>query len=413
MIDRYTDPLIEDIFSQQRVIERWREAGLRSLIGLVNVGLAPQEAVDAAAAAGTPTPAEVREREQVTGHDVVAFLHEWDAKVDNEEFSRWVHRGLTSSDLVDNAHFEALFLTTQLYLSKIGRFSMALTSAATTHSKTYMLGRTHGQVAEPTTWGHRLYVFNSVLGRAQANMRRTRDAMMVRKVPGAVGTSSLYTGQVDPWQIPSTQVIPRDIQVAWAMACVQVVNACEAVALEIRLLSHHGVAEVREGANRVGSSAMPHKHNPIGAENICGLARVARATLFPIMETQQLWHDRDISNSAIERTMVPDLAHLTATILTRTTALVSNLEVDVQQMDWNLGNAGYEPYSSLWVSLLQPEIGYYDAHEMVQEAFRAKDPLVAILDAMDAQNLDTITFNAKIQGRMSAEWMTRNIRPAR
>lgn len=410
MIGRYTDPLIDVIFSDKQKIERWRDASVRLIAGRVNAGLAPSKVLAIAQGTPAPDPIAVKTREGDTGHDVVAFLQLWCEGSADSDFQSHLHYGLTSSDLVDSAHFEALFLTTQVYLQYLSRLSHALTSLAATHSRTYMLGRTHGQIAEPTTFGHRLYTFNSVVGRAQGNMRRIRDLLLVRKTPGAVGTRSIYDGLLDDCEVLSTQVIPRDLQVIWALAAIRSIQACEMIATEIRLLSQSGVAEVREGATRIGSSAMPHKNNPITSEKICGLTRVARGYIVPILETQALWADRDISNSSVERVVIPDLANLTGVILRDTARLVADLFVDVERMDRNLGDAGYAPYSSLWVSLLQQQgVPWGEAHTMVFASFNYEDPLLALIERMDAKNLDTITLRNKLAERMCAEWMTRNV----
>jgi adenylosuccinate lyase len=411
MIPRYQDTLIDDIFSDQSVINRWWEHTESFVQRRVDAGVAPPEASQQIRAAGAPDALVVRTREYVTGHEVVAFLSVLSDQL-GEEGQRHLHYGLTSSDLVDNAHFDALYLTTQVYLNYIKNLMQVINARYQSLGHTTpMLGRTHGRAAEPTDFGHRMRVWVVILYRAQQQMTETRRHLMVRKFPGAVGTSSIYDGTIDPWQTLTTQVIPRDLQTEWATSCLRAVQVCEAIAMEVRLLSRSDVEEVTEGGafDRAGSSAMPHKQNPVLSEKICGLAQVARGYLPAIMSAEILHHDRDLTNSSVERVAVPDLANLTGYILTQTTKLIGELGVDTRRMERNLDEAGYQPYSSLWVSLLQKDVGYMEAHEMVSEAFRKADPLHALLDDMDAQNLDTITFKAKLEERMDPKWMIRNV----
>lgn len=412
MIERYEDPIIADIFSEKQRIRRWRDHTQNFVQRRVDAGAVLPDASVQVAAAKTPEPDEIRTREHVTGHDVAAFLQALDnAPSLGVQGRAALHYGLTSSDLVENAHHEALYLTTQVYLTRLGTLATSLSVLAATHRRTYMLGRTHGQAAEPTTWGHRLQVFASMVRRSQSQMRDARHRVMVRKTPGAIGTSPIYDGFPDTWQTPSTQVIPRDIQAFWAMACVQAVSVCEAIALEVRLLSRSEVGELREGGGaRVGSSAMPHKRNPILAERICGLARVARAYLAPILETVPMHHDRDLANSSVERTAVPDLANLTGTLLADTTRLITGVEIDTARMIRNLDDAGYAPYSSLWVSMLQDRgVSYVQAHEAVTEAFTKADPLLFLLDSRWLDSEENLAdWRKELEEKMTPAWMTRN-----
>jgi adenylosuccinate lyase len=413
MISRYQHPLIEDIFSDEKRIYRWWEHTVQFVQRRVDAGVAPPEAAEQIRAAGAPDAATVQRREHATGHEVVAFLAIMDDRLD-EAGQTHLHYGLTSSDLVDNAHFDALFLSTQVYVQHLGNLVQTLSIKARELEFAPMLGRTHGQAAEPTDFTYRLLQFRLMAYRASEQMKETRRHLMVRKFPGAVGTSSIYDGTVDNWQVPSTQIISRDFQVEWATSCLRAVSVCEAIATEVRLLSRSEVEEVMEGGaiNRTGSSAMPHKRNPIQSEKICGLARVARSYLPPIMDLVAQHHDRDLTNSSIERTVVPDLANLTGYLLLQTEKLVGELWIDKARMRRNLDEAGYRPYASLWVSLLQTDerVGYMGAHALVEDAFRHADPLQRLLEEMDADNLDTITFNLELEERMNPEWMTRNVR---
>lgn len=411
---RYEDPGMCQIFSDQAKIDRWYNETVRSMQMRGVEEPRVQGAADRAALRHPPSALDVQERESLTGHDVAAYLWVVDQRAGADDaFRENLHYGLTSSDLVDNAHHEALLLATTRLMTLSTELRIVLWDLVDRHDRTYMLGRTHGQIAEPTTFGHRMHLFHTMVQTSGRNLRDMQRALMVRKTPGAVGTSGIYNSRRDSWAVTSSQIIPRDLQAHWAFHFVEAINACEAIAMEIRLLSGQGIQEVEEGGadRRTGSSAMPHKRNPILAENICGLARMGRGYLAPILETVVTFHDRDISNSSVERVAVPDLAHIAATCVKRTARLLRDLKVNENTMHSNLSHAGDRPYSSLAVSILQ-ESGYpyVESHELVSEAFRDWTPLGKLRDLMNALNYDTITFDRKWEERANPAWMTRNIR---
>lgn len=418
---RYRHPGISRIFDDEQKIMRWKTLSTVFMKAAANDGLIPREAADMARNTPPPPPATVAWFEERTGHDVVAFIEAWAEMFANPEYARFIHRGLTSSDLVDAGHHMALASVIQALERPVLHLLEALLVSADKHKSTYRVGRTHGQWAEPTTWGKRMKEFHGMVFRAREDLLTSWESVLVTKTPGAVGTSSLAPATAPLLLqhrfglevVDSGQACPRDFQVQWANALLRVVSACEAIAMEIRLSSRSEVAEVAEGAIRVGSSAMPSKHNPIKSEQVCGLARVARAQLAPIMESVVLHHERDISHSSVERTAVQDLAHLTARIVDTTLDLVRHLHVDRGRMCRNLSDAGWIPYASvLLYTLLEvdPSQTYASAHARVAEALQGphytlvrQDMTKGLSDKQKAE------FFRLINQRATPKWMLRNV----
>lgn len=402
MIDRYRHPSLDVLFSHHQRLEYWRGAALE-LMALQ----APEEAVTLATDAPHPTITNHQRQEAIVGHDVVAWLQLW-AEGMPPTAAVWLHRGLTSSDIVDNAHFEMLSNVTRVIAAETNMLSQRVYNLIGEHSETFMLGRTHGQAAEPLTFGHKAKVWFSMLAAVSMTLSDVRVRLAVRKTPGAVGTRALFDSE-PLLMVESTQVIHRERQIQWAAACLQIVSVCETITLEIRLMARSGVAEVREGARRKGSSAMPHKKNPIQSERVSGLARMARAHFAAIAESAGNLHDeRDISNSSVERVAVPDLAHLTATIVKETANILQNLVVDQEQMLKNLDDAGWEPYSSLMVYCLQEmNWTWVAAHDVIEKAFAQEDPFLYVITYLpDTQAKEWARL---MEDRANPIWMCRHI----
>jgi adenylosuccinate lyase len=411
MIERYQHPDILQIFSDEAKYKRWTLIEQSFIWGHAQNGTIPAEVLAMATAVPPPPAERVAQLEATTNHDVIAFVLAWIELWPDPKQARWVHFGITSSDLVDTAHHEALYESLDVMLELVTRLDFALQNHVSKYSSAYRLGRTHGQWAEPTTWGHRCREFSGMLTRAEDAMLSLRPTLRVVKTPGSVGTDpyGLQNSRSSArYRTTTSQVIPRDIQVSWAMAVVQAITVCEAIAMEVRLSSRAEVAEVREGAKQSGSSAMPHKTNPILSENITGLGRVARGMLAPIMETVVLHHERDISNSSVERTAVVDLAHLGATILTRTATLMEELTVDTDQMLNNLDAARWAPYSSMMaygLTLHGATRSYEESHRMVREAFTTGSPVGYILARTGVKGK---VWHDWLLGHKNPTWMLRN-----
>ncbi|HEX5493827.1 MAG TPA: adenylosuccinate lyase [Mycobacteriales bacterium] len=380
MIERYTLPEMGRIWSQAHTYQVWCRVETLALEAHAAAGTVPAEAVEPVRRAPAPTPEAVSRVEAVTGHDVIAFLTAWADNTDPRGAAAYVHFGMTSSDLIDTALAVLLTEATDVLLGRTDRLVAALRDLGLRHRDTLRVGRTHGIHAEPDVFGHRVADFAFALARSRDRLRRARQAVAVMKLSGPVGTYSNIDPAVEsrvavelglrPAEV-STQVVMRDGIGEWVSALAIMATACEAVALEVR---HGQRTEVRElaepfGAGQKGSSAMPHKKNPIVSERICGLARVVRGCVVPVLEGIPLWHERDISHSSVERVALPDAAIVTDYLLELTTGLVTGLEVDADRMRRNLDLTGGLIYSSaVLLDLVESGLSREDAYALVQSA---------------------------------------------
>jgi len=287
---------------------------------------------------------------------------------------------MTSSDLLDTALALQLVEATDILLAKADRLVAALRDLGMEHKDTVKVGRTHGIHAEPTTWGHRVADLAFAMARSRDRLARARDAVAVAKISGAVGTYSNISNDVETTIAQqlgltpapaATQVVLRDGITEWVSALAIIATVCEAFALEVR---HGQRTEVRElwepfGKGQKGSSAMPHKKNPIASERIAGMARIVRAQVVPVMEGIPLWHERDISHSSTERVALPDASIATDYLLHLTTRLVTGLVVDKARMRENLDSSGGLIYTStVLLELVEGGLSREDAYAFVQRA---------------------------------------------
>jgi adenylosuccinate lyase len=340
----------------------------------------PASSVEPVRQAAPPSPEAVAAAEAVTDHDVIAFLTAWADNTTPREAAAYVHFGMTSSDLLDTALAIQLTEATDLLLAKAGTLVAVLRDHALAHRGTLRAGRTHGIHAEPDVWGHRVADFAFAMARCRDRLLRAREAVAVGKLSGPVGTYSNIDPAVEAEVMPAlglrpapvaSQVVFRDGISEWVSVLAIMATVCEAVALEVR---HGQRTEVRElaepfGKGQKGSSAMPHKKNPIRSERICGLARVVRAQVTPVMEGMPLWHERDISHSSVERVALPDAAIATDYLLALTTGLVEGLTVDTARMRANLELTGGLIYTSaVLLDLVSAGMAREDAYSLVQDA---------------------------------------------
>src|SRR6185295_8372742 len=380
MIERYTLPEMGRVWSDAHKYELWCRVEVLVLEAQARAGTVPAESVEPVRSAPPPTPEAVAEREAVTGHDVIAFLTAWADNTTPREAAAWVHYGMTSSDLLDTALALQLVEASDLRLAKSTALVASLRDHALAHRATLRVGRTHGVHAEPDVWGHRVADFAFAMARSRDRLVRAREAVAVGTLSGPVGSYSNIDPAIEAEVMPAlglrpadvaTQVVMRDGIAEWASALAIVATVCEAVALEVR---HGQRTEVRELAEpfrsgQKGSSAMPHKKNPIRSERICGLARVVRGYVTPVTEGIPLWHERDISHSSVERVALPDAAIATDYLLHLTTGLVSGLTVDAARMRSNLDITGGLMYSSaVLLELVSAGMSREDAYELVQAA---------------------------------------------
>ncbi|MGH9165605.1 MAG: adenylosuccinate lyase [Acidimicrobiales bacterium] len=352
VIPRYSMPEMAALWTDEARLAGWLEVELSAAEGWAEVGALP--AADAAAlrqrapVVDAGLVAAVAEREAVTDHDVAAFVDVVQAAIGGSE-AGWVHYGLTSSDVVDTALGATLAASADLLIEASSGLVAALKRRALEFRDTPMLGRTHGMHAEPTTFGAKLALWCLQADRDRQRLRAARQAVAVGKLSGAVGTYSNIDPRVEDHvcgrlglrAVPSTQVVARDRHAEYLWACAASGASVELMATEIRHLQRSEVAEVREPfrAGQKGSSAMPHKRNPITCERLSGLARLLRGYLGAGLENVALWHERDISHSSVERVALPDASLLAYYVLRRMTAVIDGLEVDAGRMRENLDAA--------------------------------------------------------------------------
>jgi adenylosuccinate lyase len=383
VIDRYTLPEMGHVWSDAHKYELWCKVETAVLTAQATAGTVPAEAVGPVAAAPPPTAEAVAALEAITGHDVIAFLTAWANNTAPREAAAYVHYGMTSSDLLDTALAIQLTEATDLLTARCERLLYVLREHALTHRATLRVGRTHGIHAEPDVWGHRVADFAFALHRCRDRLLRARQAVAVGKLSGAVGTYSNIDPGIEaevlgelglrPADV-ATQVVMRDGIASWAAVLALIASVCDAIALEVRHGQRTEVSELAEpfSAGQKGSSAMPHKRNPVRAERVCGLARVVRAQVVPVMEGIALWHERDISHSSTERVALPDSAIATDYILAETTWIMEGLTVDPARMMANLESShGLIYTSAVLLELVSAGMSREDAYALVQAAAMA------------------------------------------
>ncbi len=413
MIPRYTLPDMGRIWSEDYKYAIWCQVEVLVLEAHAAAGVVPADVVEPVRAATPPTPAAVAAIEAVTEHDVIAFLSAWADNTTPREAAAFVHFGLTSSDLLDTALAVQLVAATDVLLAKADRLVAVLREHGLAHRDTVKVGRTHGIHAEPDVWGHRVADLAFAMARSRDRLRRARATVGVVAISGPVGTYSNVDPEVERYVAEhlgmaaapvSTQVVIRDGISEWVNALAVLATVCEAVALEVR---HGQRTELRELSEpfrkgQKGSSAMPHKKNPIMSERIAGLARIVRAQMVPVMEGIPLWHERDISHSSTERVALPDAASATDYLLHLTTRLVEGLVVFPERMRANLDSTGGLVYSgAVLLDLVEAGLSREDAYAIVQEAaMRTWDhgePFRAALLAVAAehgQQVDEVRLDA-------------------
>ncbi len=406
MIARYSRPAMAQVWSDESKLAAWLEVELAALDAWAELGVVPREAAETVRERAVPPSAEqVAEIERRTGHDLAAFVDAVQAGLGEQ--GRWVHYGLTSSDVVDTALALQIRRAGALVLDGVDRALAVVSARAEEHRETLCIGRTHGVHAEPTTFGLKLAGWAFELDRGRERLLRALEGMRVGKLSGAVGTYSATDPELEriacerlglEAEPVSTQIVPRDRHADLLGALALVAASLERFALEIRHLARTEVREVQEpfAGGQKGSSAMPHKRNPIVAERICGLARVVRATAQVGLENVALWHERDISHSSAERVVVPDAFLALDYMLDRFAWLVEGLVVLPERMRANL-EASHGLFFSQRVLLALVESGLPrdEAYRLVQEhALRAWD------EGLDFRAL--VEADGRIAGRIDS-----------
>ena len=346
MIERYTLPEMARVWSEQRKLEVWHEVETLALEAWQALGKVPEGAATATRAADCPTSEQVAEREQVTNHDLAAFV-DLLGEAAGPDAAGWVHYGLTSSDVLDTAGGVILTGSANLLLAALEALFDTVKDRALEHRNTYLVGRTHGIWAEPTTFGLKLAGWAFELARDHARLRDARTTVGVGKISGAVGSYAHVPPEVERHvcdalglepEPASSQVTARDRHAQYLQTIALIGASIERMATEIRHLQRSEVAEVREafGKGQKGSSAMPHKRNPILSERMTGMARLLRGYAQVGLENVALWHERDISHSSAERVVLPDASIALHYMLVKFNGLVRELVVDADRMIANL-----------------------------------------------------------------------------
>ncbi len=393
MIKRYTNPEMGAIWSDERRYETWLAVELAATDAMAAAGLVPTEAAAELRARAAFDVARIEEIEQVTQHDVIAFTTAVAEKVGPA--ARWLHFGLTSSDVIDTAQALQMRQACELIVKGIAGLMQAVRERADEHRHTPLFGRTHGVHAEPMTFGLKLALWHAELQRDLDRVLRARDIVSVGKLSGAVGTFAHLDPAIEaavcarlglePAPVAS-QVIQRDRHAELLAALAITAATLEKVALEIRGLQKTEIGEVEEpfGKGQKGSSAMPHKRNPIGCEQITGLARLLRGHAMAAMENVALWHERDISHSSVERVILPDSFIALDHMLRRLTRIVRGMVVYPDRMRENLDRSRGVVFSgTVLLELARRGVSREQAYEWVQRnamrAFHEKQDFKGLL----------------------------------
>jgi adenylosuccinate lyase len=382
MIHRYTHPEMGRIWSEQRKYETWLQVEIAAAEAMAAAGIVPADAARELAQKGAFDIARIDEIEKVTQHDVIAFTTSVAEHVGPA--ARWLHFGLTSSDVVDTAQALQMVEACDVILRDLDALRDAVKARAVEFKHTPMIGRTHGVHAEPMTFGLKLALWYAQLDRDVARLTRARESVRVGKISGAVGTFAHLDPSIEadvcrrlklePSAIAS-QVVQRDRHAELMSALAICGASLETFALEIRGLQKTEIGEVEEpfGKGQKGSSAMPHKRNPIGCEQIVGMARLLRANAGAAFENIALWHERDISHSSVERVILPDTFIALDHMLRRFTRIVQGMVVYPDRMLENLGRSRGVVFSGqVLLELARRGISREQAYEWVQRnAMRA------------------------------------------
>ncbi len=378
MIARYTRPEMAQLWSEEAQYQSWLEVELAACEAWAEIGVIPKEDVEKLRRNARFDIRRIHELEKITRHDVVAFTRAVSESLGEER--RWIHYGLTSSDVVDTAWSYRLKKANELILEALDHFLEVLARRAREHKYTLMIGRTHGVHAEPTTFGLKLALFYDMMQRNRARFVAAAEEMRVGKLSGAVGTFAHISPEVEritceklglkPAPI-STQVLARDRHAHYLSVLALIGATLEQLAVEVRHLQRSEVREVEEafGKGQKGSSAMPHKRNPIASENITGVARLLRGYMISAYENVALWHERDISHSSVERVILPDATTLVHYALHRYAGVLDTLKVYPQRMRRNM-ELTFGLYNSqrLLLMLIDKGLSREAAYDLVQPA---------------------------------------------
>ena len=398
MIPRYTRPEMAQIWTPEARFRIWFEIEAHACTAMANIGLIPKEAAQVIWDKGSKAEfnvARIDEIEREVKHDVIAFLTHLAEHVGPE--ARFVHQGLTSSDVLDTCLAVQMVRAADLLIKDVERLLAALKARAFEHKMTLTIGRSHGIHAEPTTFGLKLAQAYAEFDRAKARLQMAREEVATCAISGAVGTFANIDPRVETYvaekmglkpEPVSTQVIPRDRHAMYFAALAVTASSLERLAIEVRHLQRTEVLEAEEffSEGQKGSSSMPHKRNPVLSENITGLARLVRGYALPAMENVALWHERDISHSSVERMIGPDATVTLDFALIRAAGLIEKLVVYPEHMRKNLDLLGGLVHSQrVLIALTNKGVSREDAYRFVQrnamKVWRERCDFLALLKA--------------------------------
>lgn len=421
MLTRYTRPEMGQIWTDQNKYQTWLEVETLAVEAWAELGDIPKADAQKVRANATFDVDEIAKIELKTKHDVVAFTRDVSESLGAEK--KWVHYGLTSTDVVDTALGYQMKQANDLLRQDIQAFIDILAAKAKTYKYTVMMGRTHGVHAEPTTFGLRLAQWYAEMKRNQERFEHAAKGVEAGKISGAVGTFANIPPFVEEYvtthlgiraQDISTQVLPRDLHAEYIAAMALVATSVERFATEVRSLQRTEIHEVEEhfAAGQKGSSAMPHKRNPIGSENVTGLARVIRGHVQTAFEDVSLWHDRDISHSSAERIIIPDTTILLDYILNRFAKIIDNLTVFPDKMKDNMGVTFGLIYSQrVMLKLIDHGMSREAAYDLVQPktaiAWDEKKPFRPLLEADD--KITSVLTTADLDDAFDYHWHLRHV----
>jgi adenylosuccinate lyase len=413
-------------WAPEQRLRLWLEIELCALEAMIELGLLPKSAGSVRVAAEARLeeiidPERIAAIEAKTRHDVIAFLSHVEQVVGAD--ARYLHLGMTSSDLLDTTFALQLREAADVLLDDLDRLLAALRRRAEEHKRTLCIGRSHGIHAEPTTFGLKLASHYAEFTRGRVRLEQARREIATCAISGAVGTFANVRPEIEarvakrlgltPEPI-STQVIPRDRHAVFFATLAVLASGVERLATEIRHLQRTEVGEVAEafGVGQKGSSAMPHKRNPVLAENLTGLARLVRANVIPALENVALWHERDISHSSVERVIAPDATIALDFALDRMAGVVEGLEVDADRMRANLESTQGVIFSQrVLLALTEAGLGRQQAYEIVQRhALRAWRERLPLLDLLRADRQVTAWLDdATLAGLFDLDYHTKHV----
>ena len=377
MIPRYSRPEMQEIWSEKSKFQIWLDIEVHACDALAKLGVIPEEAAKVIREKADFNIDEINEIEKETKHDVIAFLTSVAGFVGPE--ARFIHQGMTSSDVLDTTLAVQMMRASNMLIDGVDRLLEALKTRAEEHRYTPTIGRSHGIHAEPVTFGLKLAGFYAEFDRAKKRLMMAREEIATCKISGAVGTYAHLDPTVEAHvaermglvpETHSTQVIPRDRHAMFFSVLGVVASSIERLSTEIRHMQRTELREAEEffSAGQKGSSAMPHKRNPVLTENLTGLARVVRAAVTPALENVALWHERDISHSSVERVFGPDATIALDFALQRLASVVEKLVVYPEKMQENLDQLGGLVHSQqVLLALTQNGMSREDAYRVVQK----------------------------------------------